>query len=253
MFPVTLKTPTNTTITVTELSNPSRSGYIVRDVHKDLPTIVSFGYSSSERLDTINLEPSYPFDLQADDLIILQVVGVACQSYTPAGFQVLYGPDSSGPVQQWLYYRFATGNEVGNVKFSCPGDMKMAIMYNFRGVAQTDFIEGSVYGYGNSSSIMMPTVTTTGNSRLAVSFIFVGTTARSHDSIYFLFSGSEGGAWGGPFGGSPGYFGSSSYPIEMLMDFQVAIMENRGTVSGGTVELTNPAFWGIRAFSLIPN
>ena len=251
MFQVTLNTPGNITIIVNDVLDPTRKGALTRYVHEPMPQFIGIGMVGSKvsATDLYTLNPSYPMDLQANDLIILHTVGVTYQPLTPPGFSVLYGPDQNGPVVQWLFYKFANGSESGDLVFNYPGDcMKMSLIYNFRGVSPSNFIESGVYGSGNSSLIEAPSVTTTGKSRLAVSFVFVG--AYEWTDIDLPFIGSSGGVWNSPFGDCT--IGSNAHPIHLSLQLQVAQMPDENTLSGGSIQLINTGYWGVRSFCLIP-
>lgn len=254
MFPLTLTNPKTTTITVTDVLTPSRKGSVTRDIHKQMPSFVGFGYGAAtgpSMQDSGTLNPTYPHDLQANDLILMQVVSpAACMPSVPAGFSLLYGPDKTGIFNQWIFYKFATGSESGfEVIFNYPGPcLKEAVMFAFRGVASTDFVESGGFNYGNNTLIEAQSVTTTGNNRLAVSFVFTG-HFDSMDEIKIAFIGSSGGVWTSEHMMS---MGSSATLYGLSQQLQVAPMSEMGTISGGTILMTKSGYWGVRAFALIP-
>ncbi|TFH13389.1 hypothetical protein E4H04_12050 [Candidatus Bathyarchaeota archaeon] len=252
MFSITLKKPVTSSITVIDVMTPSRIGSVSRYVYMQMPSFVGFG--SADLLHGYEgLSPTYPFDLQANDLILMQLVGDASyMPITPAGFTLLYGPDQSENVHQWIYYRFAEGYESGQqILVNYPGECsKAAVLYAFRNIAQTNFVEGASFGYGNSPIISAQSVVTSDTSRLAVSFVFVG-AQDDYNELSTGFQGSSGGVWTNPVGDFN--LASNIYQsIDLTLQIQVAQMEKAGTISGGIYTMTKPGNWGVRAFCLIP-
>jgi hypothetical protein len=99
--------------------------------------------------------------------------------------------DSTGTGKQWIYYKFSAGTESGTITVSISGNTnKMARMYAFRNVAPSSFNEGGQFGSGSSSTISAQQVTTTGNGRLTVSFVFV-----NGNNAVDSFTGESGGNW----------------------------------------------------------
>jgi hypothetical protein len=156
----------------------------------------------------------------------------------------LYGPDSSGSsVRQWIYYRFATGSESGTITVAIGGsNAKIARMYAFRNVAPSSFTEGAGFRSGYDDVILAQSVTTNGNGRLVVSFVFVDT-----DESLGSFAGESGGDWteAAEFATTAGSNG--------CVQLQTATMTNAGTISGGSFDMGYSSYnWGVRAFALIP-
>lgn len=253
---ITLSTAINWSITVTDRVTTSITGsYKGIMVSVNPPSYVGFGYASGTH-DYGSLSPEYPLDLQANDLILLQVVGDAnFPSYAPSGFTLLYGPDQTGPVSQWIYYTFADGTESGkkmalNYIGQCS---KAAWMFAFRNVALTKFIEAGSFGSGDSAIIAAQPVTTTGSNRLAVSFVFVGSaSALGHwNNLDYGFIGENGGDWVN-LRGDFNFSTTSVGGINLTLQMQVATMNSAGTISGGSYKMTNSDSWGVRAFALMP-
>ncbi len=195
-----------------------------------------------------NPTPSYPSGLQANDLILLQVS--VSNSYStptpPDDFTLLYGPDSTGTGRQWIYYKFSDGTESGFITITIGGySANMARMYAFRNVALSSFTEGGDFGSGAGSTIYARSVTTTGDKRLAVSFVFV-----NDDNSVDDFTGETGGDWqeaaeylySGPY-----------YNDDGCIQLQTATMASAGTISGGSYNMGASDRWGVRAFALKPN
>ena len=63
------------------------------------------------------------------------------------------------------------------------------------------------------------------------------------------FIGSSGGVWTSEHKMSSG---SSAALYGLSQQLQVAPMYDIGTISGGTILMTNSGYWGVRAFALIP-
>jgi hypothetical protein len=191
--------------------------------------------------------PAYPSGLQANDLILLQVTvrDTTNTPTTPAGFTLLYGPDSTGTGRQWVYYKFATGTESGTITITIGGSSsKMARMYSFRNVALSSFTEGGGFGSGYSSTINAPSVTTTDTNRLAVSFVFV-----NDDNAVDSFTGETGGDWAEAVSEFTTTEGSDG-----CVQLQTATMASARTISGGSYNMGmyNSDPWGVRAFALKP-
>jgi len=211
-------------------------------------TFVSAGTGSGST--NGNPTPGYPAGLQANDLILLQVTvrDPSSTPTTPTGFTLLYGPDSTGTGRQWIYYKFSTGTESGTITVTIGGSAtKMARMYAFRNVALSSFTEDPDFGSGTDSSIEARSVTTTGNGRLAVSFVFV-----NNDNSVGSFTGESGGDWQeavNEFTYNPS--GSSN---DGCIQLQTATMASAGTISGGSYDMGyyNSDPWGVRAFALKP-
>lgn len=208
------------------------------------PSQVTFQAAGTGSGVTGNPTPSYPSGLQADDLILLQVTvrDTSNTPTTPAGFTLLYGPDSTGTCRQWIYYRFATGSESGTITVNIGGsNCKMTRMYSFRNVALSSFTEGGGFGSGSSSTINAQSVTTTDTNRLAVSFVFV-----NDDNAVGSFTGETGGDWteaASEFTTTAG--------LDGCVQLQNAPMTSAGTISGGSYSMSSDP-WGVRAFALKP-
>jgi hypothetical protein len=203
-------------------------------------TFVSAGTGSGV---TGNPIPAYPGSLQANDLILLQVTvrDTTTTPTTPAGFTLLYGPDSTGTGRQWIYYKFATGSESGTITVTIGGfTCKIARMYAFRNVALSSFTDGASFGLGSSSTISSQPVTTAGTGELAVSFVFI-----NNDNAVGSFAGETGGNWAeiaaGEFTSPAGSNG--------CVQLQTATMTSAGTISVGTMSGGGDP-WGVRAFAL---
>jgi flagellin-like protein len=199
-----------------------------------------------------DLTPAYPSGLQANDLILLQVVvrDTSTTPTTPAGFSILstYAAESSGDARQWIYYKFALGTESGSLTVSIPGSSAItaARMYAFRSTALTSFYEGGAFGSFNNlfQTINAQPVTTSGNNRLAVSFNFVTDNIGIGD-----FTGESGGNWQE----AAEYQYDPSGSNDLTLQLQTATMTNTGTISGGSyftdwLDLS----YGVRAFALKP-
>jgi flagellin-like protein len=243
--PTPTPTPTTTpTPTPTDTPTPTPTATTTPTPTPTQVTFVSAGTGSGT---TGNPTPTYPGSLQANDLILLQVTvrDTTNTPTTPAGFTLLYGPDSTGTGRQWIYYSFATGSESGSITVTIGGsNCKMARMYAFRNVALSSFIEGGNFGSASSRYITAQSVTTTGANRLAVSFVFV-----NNDNTVGSFTGESGGDWTeatAEFTTSAGNNG--------CIQLQTSTMATAGTISGGSYDMgyngSDPN--GVRAFALIP-
>ena len=210
-------------------------------------TFVSAGTADGSTGYYNNPTPSYPTGLQVSDLILLQVT-VRDTSNTPSapsGFTLLFGPDATGTGRQWIYYKFSTGSESGTLSINVPGSASaVARMYAFRNVALSSFTEGGGFGSGYSSTITAQSVATTGDKRLAVSFVYV-TDNNGLDS----FSGETGGNWAEAL---TEFQYNPDGDIDATIQLQNATMATTGTISGGSDYMSYWDSWGVRAFALIP-
>jgi hypothetical protein len=191
--------------------------------------------------------PSYPSNLQANDLILLQVTvrDTFNTPSTPAGFTLLYGPDSTGTGRQWIYYKFATGTESGTITITIGGtNCKTARMYAFRNVATSNSYEGGGFNTGTGSTINAQSVTTTDTKRLAVSFVFV-----NDNNAVDSFTGETGGDWTEAVSEF-----TSSEGSDGCVQLQTATMASTGTITGGSDYMGYGVYdpWGVRAFALKP-
>ena len=212
-------------------------------------TFVSAGTGSGST--NGNPTPGYPTGLQANDLILLQVTvrGDSTPTITPpAGFTLLYGPDATGGqssrVTQWIYYKFSTGAETGTgtVTVTNTNFDRAARMYAFRNVALTSFTEGASFGSGQGEVILAQSVATSGNKRLAISFVSV-----QNDISVGSFTGESGGDWT-----EAAEFQFNGDDDDLVMQLQTATMATGGTISGGSYDMGSSYRYGVRAFALKP-
>jgi hypothetical protein len=276
-FTVTCNVSKTVTINVNDVQEPSRSGSLTRIIHGEPPSLVGFGSCRADYGYGVDhyIDPTYPPGLQADDLILLQVVGTSSyQPSPPNDFELLYGPDQVGVVSQWIYYRFADGTESGqkilvNYYAHCT---KAARMWAFRNVALTDFVEGSNFTSGTSAVMEMSSVTTTDIDHLAIAFIFIGTPSSGNlgfeplssppeiSWMEYLRYGETGGRWRAPMGPGPTFYaGYCAYDgannpsgINLWSEMLTASMDNPRTKSPESFNMTQSGDWGVRAFGLIP-
>jgi FlaG/FlaF family flagellin (archaellin) len=202
--------------------------------------------------------PTYPTDLEEDDLILLQI-GIRDGTNSPdgsqlgsQGFTLLYADQSSSTdIGQWIYYKFSTGTETGYLTIPINGNPTNVIsrMYAFRYVALTNFNEDGSFGTQESDIIYAEDVTTYGSRRLAVSFIYMA----GYESNVEEFTGETGGDWikQAEFQNSI----SGTYE-DAAIQLQTAEMITAGQIIGGTCRtddmISQQEGWGVRAFALIP-
>jgi FlaG/FlaF family flagellin (archaellin) len=203
--------------------------------------------------------PTYPPDLEKDDLILLQI-GIRDGTNSPdqsqlasAGFTLLYADQSSSTgMGQWIYYKFSVdGSETGSLTIPINGNPTNVVscMYAFRYVAISNFNEDGSFGTQESDVIYAEDVTTYGSRRLAVSFIYM----KGYESTVEEFTGETGGDWikQAEFQNSI----SGTYE-DAAIQLQTAEMITTGTISGGTCRtddmISQQEGWGVRAFALIP-
>jgi FlaG/FlaF family flagellin (archaellin) len=202
--------------------------------------------------------PTYPPDLEEDDLILLQI-GIRDGTNSPdgsqlaaAGFALLYADQSSSTgMGQWIYYKFSDGTETGSLTIPINGNPTNVVscMYAFRYVATSSFNEDGSFDSQESDVIYAEDVTTYGSRRLAVSFIYM----KGYESTVGEFTGETGGDWikQAEFQNSI----TGSYE-DAAIQLQTAEMLTAGTISGGScredIMDAHQKGWGVRAFALIP-
>jgi surface antigen len=222
-------------------------------------TFVSAGAPSNANGPNGNPTPGYPSGLQANDLILLQVVvrGDPTTTITPpAGFNILFGPDPTGTgaarVTQWIYYKFAVGTESGTatVTISQPSGIygRGAMMYAFRNVALTSFTEDADINTAYSSTISPPSVTTLGVKRLAVSFEALAGDPEGSLGLN-SFTGESGGDW--TLAAAYNVYHGTAWEHHFENGLQTATMASAGTISGGSDNIASYP-WVVRSFALIP-
>jgi hypothetical protein len=118
----------------------------------------------------------------------------------------------------------------------------MALMYAFRNVALSSFTEAESFGSGAGQTINARPVTTTGNARLVVSFVFV-----NDDNAVNSFTGETGGDWIEAVNEYTTTQGSDG-----CIQLQTATMATGGTITGGSFTMSASDPWGVRAFALKP-
>jgi flagellin-like protein len=205
-------------------------------------TFVSAGAGSGT---TGNPKPRYPSGMQSGDLILLQVTvqDTSTIPTTPDGFTALYSAESTSAGRQWIYYKYATGLESGKLTVPISGSVtKMARMYAFANVSLSNFVEDGSFGSGTGSTINAQSVTTSGDSRLAVSFVFV-----SDNNNVGSFVGETGGDWIEAVSEFKTSSGSDG-----CMQLQIAEMTIAGQLNGGSYTMSESDPWMIRAFALVP-
>ncbi|MCS7113905.1 MAG: hypothetical protein N3F10_04445 [Candidatus Bathyarchaeota archaeon] len=208
-------------------------------------TFVSSGAGSGTT--QVQLTPSYPPNLLAGDLILLQIViwDSSISISAPSGFTHLY-TDKNETIswQQLIFYKNATGSESGTVTINVGGNaLKMARMYAFRNV---DILcEGKNFKSGQSTRVDAPSVTTLGPKRLAVAFVSIKDDVAVGD-----FTGETGGNWTE----QTGEYRFKSGNDRGCLQLQSAALENIGTISGGYLYTgtQKPPAWGVSAFALVP-
>jgi hypothetical protein len=111
-------------------------------------------------------------------------------------------------------------------------------------VALSSFTEDGGFGSGSGTTISAQSVATTGNGRLAVSFVFV-----NNDYSVGSFTGETGGDWTEAVSEFTTTTGSDG-----CVQLQTATMASQGTISSGSyyMGLFNSAPWGVRGFALKP-
>jgi FlaG/FlaF family flagellin (archaellin) len=205
-------------------------------------TFVSAGAGSGT---TGTPKPKYPTGIQSGDLILLQVTiqDTTTAPTTPDGFTALYSADSTNTGRQWIYYKFTTGAEPKSLTISISGSVtKMARMYAFSNVSPSSFAEDTSFGSGTGSTINAQSVSTDSDSRLAVSFVFVG-----DNNAVGSFVGETGGDWIEAVSEFKTSSGSDG-----CIQLQIAAMATAGQLAGGSYTMSASDPWGVRAFSLVP-
>ena len=224
---------------------PDADVMTIQEANNAVTNQVTYQAAGAGAATTGDPTPGYPAGLVANDLILLQVTvrDTSSTVTTPTGFNLLYGPDSTGTGRQWIYYRFSTGTESGTITVDQSGaTCCIGRMYSFRNVSLSNFTESGGFGSGSDSSIEMQAVTTTGAKSLAVSFVFENDDNTLSDS-----AGESGGDWTEAILEYTTTQGSDGG-----VQLQNATMASAGTITGGTTTMGAVDPWGVRAFALKP-
>lgn len=239
-----------------------QANHVITATFQVIPQVTYQSAGTASGLASGNPTPAYPSGLQANDLILLQVVarGDSPTIATPAGFTLLYGPESSATsgtarVTQAIYYKVAAGTELPSQTVTVTitqsvTHSRFARMYAFRNVAlpPLSFVEGGSVNpnTAHSNTYAPQTVTTLGVKRLVVSFEALGTNPLQDN---FDDTAPTGGTWSVPSGGW--YNGAVGDALSVLAIQTATLTNNPGTISGGT-DASNTCDWIVRSFALVP-
>lgn len=193
----------------------------------------------------------YPSSISAGNLLLLQawvgdLSGGAVN--TPVNWQILSGPNptaSNDGGRQWVYYKFATGSESGNlaVTTQSSSQAKAFRMYQFTNVSTSSFYGGIGFDTTTSSTISDRTVTTPENNYMALNFIAIGEDGGTCSN----FAGESGGDWTQVISSY-----DSSSGTDMELQVQVDVLETAGTINGGSYNYGQSDPYGIIGFYLKP-
>lgn len=193
----------------------------------------------------------YSASIAAGDFLLAHIVsrsGAGTLDTVPAGWTLLptspAQPDAqSSTIQQWLYYKFATGSETGSETWSVNNaSLFMGWQHTFRGVDATMIESGGKSG-AISNTISHTNVVTSGPNRLA---LLLG--CISNDVAVATMSGETGGDWTEPTGEYTTATGNDGALFMMIAEMPAA-----GTLTGGTITLASALdAWLTRSFALLP-
>jgi hypothetical protein len=158
-----------------------------------IPSLVGFGAFASAASASLSVAP--PTGLAANDLLLLlvetardpqngaSVVIPSGWSHTPSSSQGFGTAGTAGAIRLSVFYKFTTGTE-SNVSVTGGTDHTCGQMIAYRGVSTTSsFNTSSGVSLGTTTSIQIPTITTTVNECLIVNCIATDRDATATDTF----------------------------------------------------------------------
>lgn len=196
---------------------------------------------------TGSLSVPYPSTVSAGDLLVLHcgARNTGDTFSTPSGWSLLDDQNNTFAMRSYVFTKIADGSETGSLSVThAGGNLAAARMYRFTGVASSSYTEGlSNAGIGDTgSTVVAPTVTTTGTDRLALALVFTNTPS-AHGS----FTGETGGDWTE----AVAEFTDATSPL-VCLQLQTAQMASAGTITGGSLNNTDGSQYLSIGVALVP-
>lgn len=170
-----------------------------------------------------NPTPAYGTN-ESGDLFVLHVYCNTGSASTPSGWTLVQSA-TDGTVTNYVFTRDtrSTGSESGTVAVTGTGFPIQARIHTFRNVATSSFTESVTTATSATSTLNMPTVTASGNARLAVACIGCNSDAGMGDA-----TGESGGDWAEVTAEFTSGLGAGAQT-------QTASLSGGGSVSGGSM------------------
>lgn len=214
------------------------------------PTYVSAGAGKADGTSATTTTFAYPASPASGDLMVFHMglENTTSTVTTPSGWTSKWATDDSTDAStiRWrTYFHVSDGTESGNltVTHSSTSNIRIGRIYLFRGtVADASTVdEGAATTSGNSTTISMPSVTTTAADRLVVALV-----GNNDNGALVSATGESGGDWTetvAEFTTASGGNGG--------LQLQTSAMAAAGTISGGSQTVSSVG-WRVRAFALKP-
>ena len=210
------------------------------------PAFATAGTGSNS---TTSPTPDYPANVSGQQFWMqVTTLGLTSAPSTPAGWSLIYGPDTTGTIRQYVYSRDAraTGSDSGTVTvtIAAGNSTNMARIYAISGVTASvtsnGYAENETTTASTDGTCPGPTVAPKGYGRLAVAFVSV-----NDDSGMGVITGATGGTWGEAVAEHTSGLGAG-------MQLQIARLPNPAPISGGTATVGQAGRNVIcRAFALV--
>lgn len=194
-----------------------------------------------------SVTPSFPAGIQSGDLILVQSYHRSSGQTVPSApsfYSVLFNDVDAGPfTRQYIFSRIATGSESGTLAItnSGGGSLHMGRVHVFRGNKTSSFKEGDGLQTTNSTIVSHAAIA---SRRGALAVCFVG---FSDDAPTLgAFTGASNGIW------VERTEDTSTDGDDGLIQLQTAMVQNTGTLSGGTYTTALTKVYIARSFAIIP-
>lgn len=216
-----------------------------------MPSFIAVGTGSGHTVDTNTLTPGAPAGIASGHLLILQVLVrssvFSSTVSTPTDWTLIYNDVSptAAHIRQVLFTRVYDGIfAMPTITWSSVGGTNPAARSRIHAFADTDgTMEGSSTAGGSAdATIEIPSVTTTGPSRLVLCFASAQNNNLGADA-----TGEAGGDYTQLAGGNTVGGGGAVIMV------QAAPMASAGVISGGVITIASGTpNWVVRTFALLP-
>lgn len=194
-----------------------------------------------------SVSPTFPSGIQSGDLILAQSYHRSSGQTVPSApsfYSVLFNDVDVGPfTRQYIFSRIATGTESGSLLITNSGGgiLHMGQIHVFRGNKISSFKEGDGLQTANSVTVSHADIA---SRRGALAVCFVG---YSDDAPAIgAFTGASNTIW------IERSNNTSSLGDDGTIQLQTGMVQNTGTVSGGTYTTASTKVYIARSFAIIP-